>query len=447
MENLAKMKLHDIDQRAMANSKYIGAFVGNSYQEGLTTCLLGSEQAKWVRRTAEKLLKQTGSYELYQSTEGADVVKLRHPQIELGDFLGKGSFSNVYAIKSFRKLPPGLKLNSEKYVVKLLQPKFAMRPQELAKRAADLAKDGLILASLNHKHILKVKGWTPTLLAGFETAGRHDSFFLVLEKLQTSLDKRMEEWKKKSKNLKFAVFQRESKKSDFWIERMKVALQLCEALKYLHDNRILHRDLKPDNVGFDSSNILKLYDFDMARVMPDIALVDENATFRFTQNVGSLRYMSPECGLGHEYNRMADVYSFSLLLWELLSLDKPYQNVKSYDHKHEVFLAGVRPEIPEKEWPASVCRLLEKGWKPEPTERPDMQYCYEEIICYITSPESPSSESAKDKNGWGWPLVGKDAIIPKSPGADSFSVKMGHSTPRLLRKKLIPQKSLSNLDL
>jgi serine/threonine protein kinase len=449
MDNLAEMKLQGIDSRAMANSKFVGFFVNQSHKEERATPLLNDDQARRVRRTAEKILKESLSHELYRSTEGTNVTGLRHTQIELGDCLGKGSFSEVYAIKAFHKLTPGQKLNPQKYVVKLLQSKYVRKPQELAKRAADLAKDGLILASLDHKNLLKVKGWTPTMLTAFESAGRHDSFFLVLEKLQITLDKRIEHWKQKSRNLHFTLLQRGSKKTSFWIERIEVALHLADAIQYFHDRRIIHRDLKPENVGFDSSEVLKLYDFDVARVMPEISLINPDATFQFTRNVGSARYMSPECGLGHEYNRKADVYSFSLLLYELLSLEKPYQNIKSYDHEHAVFQIGARPIIPE-EWPSSIRDLLEAGWSQEAKSRPDMQSVYGILLSQAAMAESKSSESARNKN-WGWSLMGKDpSSVPQSPSAErqSFSLKMGASTPILSKEKImIDHKSLSKLDL
>jgi serine/threonine protein kinase len=111
-----------------------------------------------------------------------------------------------------------------------------------------------------------------------------------------------------------------------------VALHLADAIQYFHVQRIIQRNLKPETFGFDSSDVLKFYDLNVACVMPEIFLIDPDATFQFTRNVGLARYMSPECGLGYKCNRKTDVYSFSLLLYKLLFLEKLYQNIKSSNH-------------------------------------------------------------------------------------------------------------------
>ena len=51
-------------------------------------------------------------------------------------------------------------------------------------------------------------------------------------------------------------------------ERVDVALQLADAVTYLHSQGILHRDLKPDNIGFDAHGTLKVFDFDVSRRVP-----------------------------------------------------------------------------------------------------------------------------------------------------------------------------------
>ena len=449
MESPRNNELHDIGDRAMAASRFVGTFVGNSYKEGLRAPLLGDEQACRVRNSAEEMLRDSMSYDMYRSAAGerTTITGLRHTQIELADCIGKGTFSEVYSIKAFHKLQPGLQLNPRKYAVKVLQPKAAGNPQILAKRAADLVKDGLILASLDHPHILKVLGWPPSLLIGLESSGRHDAFFLVLDKLQTTLDKQLDQWKQKSRNLGFAIVQRANKKTSFWMERLEVAVHLADAIMYLHDRRILHRDIKPENVGFDSAGVLKLYDFDVAKIMPELSLVDMEATFRFTQNVGSVRYMSPECGLGYEYNRKSDIYSFSLVLFEILSLEKPFQNIKSYDHEKSVFRVGTRPIVPDN-WPDPIRDLLQTGWSPIPTTRPDMYTIYNVLLDQATPPTESEGASPK-KMSWGNPFAGKDSSASTPPKArESIALKMGASTPSLVKGKLVVEpNSLSTLDI
>jgi OCT family organic cation transporter-like MFS transporter 18 len=78
------------------------------------------------------------------------------------------------------------------------------------------------------------------------------------------------------------------------------------------------------NIGFDASGTLKVFDFDLARVLP----AGRDKLFQLTRNVGSPRYMAPEVRCGGKYNLSADVYSFGILLYHLLTLKKPYSSLE-----------------------------------------------------------------------------------------------------------------------
>ncbi len=109
-----------------------------------------------------------------------------------------------------------------------------------------------------------------------------------------------------------------------------VALQIAAGLKYLHSHNIIFRDLKPANIGFDVRGDVKIFDFGLARIMPDDGCPYTDRFFM--SGAGSPRYMSPEClTLGESYNMKADIYSFAIILWEMLSASRPYDFVKSRD--------------------------------------------------------------------------------------------------------------------
>ena len=157
------------------------------------------------------------------------------------------------------------------------------------------------------------------------------------------------------------------------MERSHVILDLAEATAYLHSQRILHRDLKPDNIGFDHDGVLKVFDFDVARILPESLLSDDsNATFKLTKRVGSPRYMSPECARGDQYNAKADVYTFGILCHELMSLVKPYSDMSSDQHDALVFWKGVRPQCPTN-WPVEIRSLLCSCWSEDLHFRPTMK--------------------------------------------------------------------------
>lgn len=90
--------------------------------------------------------------------------------------------------------------------------------------------------------------------------------------------------------------------------------------------------------------------------------------------------MAPEVALGLPYNELCDVYSFSLLLWELLSLQKPYQNLSPDSMRQCVWhhprddhnTSPERPRIHSTTWPISIQDLLQRSWNPILSSRPTM---------------------------------------------------------------------------
>jgi len=163
-------------------------------------------------------------------------------------------------------------------------------------------------------------------------------------------------------------------------KRLQLALDIASALDYLHNQRILHRDIKPSNIGFDRNGIIKLFDFGLSRGFHTFPAKGTSPLYNYTANVGSPRYMAPEVALGKPYNELCDVYSFSLLLWELLALQKPFQHLSPASMRECVwessslsfYEAPERPRIHRSTWPIVLQDLLERSWSPCLKERPNM---------------------------------------------------------------------------
>jgi serine/threonine protein kinase len=369
-----------IDRTVLAKTTFLGDFFAYSYKDGLSASNLSLSTAKKLERASQKRLLKSNSREYYQSSAPlqVSVPGLRHSQIEIGECIGEGSFSSVYTIKSIRRNTSPKKVQASKCVIKILKKDLVQNPAMMAACAADMAKEGYIMASLAHPHVLSVQAWTPTGLAGLKS-GRHDAFFLVLAKLDDTLGDRLKQWKKHQKAIKYSLVQRGIKKTNFLKERLQVALHLADAVAYLHSQHILHRDLKPENIGFDGLGILKVFDFDVARIVVMPTHADSNTTFLFTKKVGSPRYMSPECARGEAYNLKSDVYTFALLLHELLSLEKPYDDIAACDHLYQVFLNGVRPFVPLA-WPLPIQTLIQNAWSEDIRSRPPMQQIHQVLL-------------------------------------------------------------------
>ncbi|EEC51085.1 predicted protein, partial [Phaeodactylum tricornutum CCAP 1055/1] len=88
-------------------------------------------------------------------------------------------------------------------------------------------------------------------------------------------------------------------------------------------------------------------------------------------NTGTSRYMAVEVIRKHPYNCKADIFSFSILLWELMALCKPYDGLVGQQVKECVSVFGERPAIP-RTWPTNLRRVLRRGWGESIVDRPFM---------------------------------------------------------------------------
>lgn len=97
---------------------------------------------------------------------------------------------------------------------------------------------------------------------------------------------------------------------------------------------------------------------------------DERFLFHLSHMTGSLRYMAPENALGQPYNAKCDVYSFCIVLWEMLSCEQPFTKIKQErDFIQKVCIQKVRPRLlrcnssNNKKWLPFACKeILRNGW-------------------------------------------------------------------------------------
>jgi len=143
-----------------------------------------------------------------------------------------------------------------------------------------------------------------------------------------------------------------------------------EFLFHLGFSSVIYRDLKPDNIGFDVRGDVKIFDFGLAKELDPRKKLDDG-TYNLTGDTGSPRYMAPEVFLSKTYNETADTYSFSILCWQILALDTPFDHIRTNSHfEKSVIRGGVRPKIKE-EWGDSICSMLKESFVSNPN-RPSM---------------------------------------------------------------------------
>jgi serine/threonine protein kinase len=128
-------------------------------------------------------------------------------------------------------------------------------------------------------------------------------------------------------------------------ERLKLFLQVLSAVHYANSHLVIHRDLKPSNILVGSDGAVKLLDFGVAKLILD----GEAPGTELTQKAGHAltpRYASPEQLTGEPISTASDVYSLGVVLFELLTGERPYRTkVDSRASLEEAILAGeiVRP--------------------------------------------------------------------------------------------------------
>ncbi|CAN8257763.1 unnamed protein product [Cochlearia groenlandica] len=170
---------------------------------------------------------------------------------------------------------------------------------------------------------------------------------------------------------------------------LKVALDVAKGMCYLHQNNIIHRDLKTANLLMDEYGLVKVADFGVARVQLESGVM--------TAETGTYRWMAPEVIAHKPYSHKADVFSYAIVLWELLTGDIPYAFLTPLQAAVGVVQKGLRPKIPKKTNP-KVKELLERCWHKEAEQRPDFEEIVETLQQIMNEVPYEEEDSGKDKH-------------------------------------------------
>ncbi|RNF20336.1 mitogen-activated protein kinase kinase 2 [Trypanosoma conorhini] len=215
------------------------------------------------------------------------------------ELIGEGSFGKVY--KARRK--------GSGQVVAM---KFIVKKGKNDKELLNLRSEIEIMTKLDHGNII-------TLFEAFET---QQEFVVVMEYAQGELFEVLED----DKNLPEEVVRRISK-------------QLIQALHYLHSNRIMHRDMKPQNILVGQNGAVKLADFGFARSMSYNTMV-------LTSIKGTPLYMAPELVQEQPYNHCADLWSLGCILYQLYYGKPPFYTNHLYKLINQIVNDPVKFEEP-----------------------------------------------------------------------------------------------------
>jgi Tol biopolymer transport system component len=241
--------------------------------------------------------------------------------------IGAGGMGEVYRARD-------IKLGRD-VAIKVLPVAFARD----ADRMARFEREAKVLASLNHPNIATIYGV--------------EEHALVME-----------------------LVEGESPKGPMLFEEAwKIAMQIADALEYAHDKGVIHRDLKPANVKVTPEGVVKLLDFGLAKAFsetPDVAASDPANSPTMTLGatavgaiMGTAAYMAPEQAKGKRVDKRADIWSWGVVLYELLTGRRMFRGDDAADT-----LAAVLKEVPDLEpVPAQVRKLLRRCLERDPKQR------------------------------------------------------------------------------
>ncbi|MBA0706476.1 hypothetical protein Golax_018582 [Gossypium laxum] len=174
---------------------------------------------------------------------------------------------------------------------------------------------------------------------------------------------------------------------------LKVAIDVSKGMNYLHQNNIIHRDLKAANLLMDENEVVKVADFGVARVKSQSGVM--------TAETGTYRWMAPEVIEHKPYDHKADVFSFGIVLWELLTGKLPYEYLTPLQAAVGVVQKNLRPTIPKHTNP-KLAELLERCWQQDPALRPDFSEIIEILQQIAKEVGDDGEDRRKDKSSGGF---------------------------------------------
>ncbi len=254
-----------------------------------------------LRRNIEELLVSYNSDFLESpvfADAGADAVNVNVRlnagkmvgHYEIISMLGAGGMGEVYLARD-RKL-------DRKVAIKLLNEKFEKHESHLQR----FMQEAKAASALNHPNILVI----------YEIGETEDSHYIVSEFIEGETLRAVLQ----GKSLPVAQI-------------LDISIQIANALTAAHTAHIVHRDIKPENIIIRSDGFAKILDFGLAKLVSHAPVGFEEATLKHNETaqgiiMGTVSYMSPEQAKGEKVDERTDIFSFGVLLYEMITGKTPF---------------------------------------------------------------------------------------------------------------------------
>jgi serine/threonine protein kinase len=305
---------------------------------------------------------------------------------ELRERIGRGGMAEVY--KAYHAA-------LDRFVaLKVLHPFLGEDPQFKER----FGKEARNVAQLRHPNIVQVYD--------FDFDPQRELYYMVMEYID-------------GPTLRARLMQHAFQSEHFDItESIRITRDLASALAYAHARSMIHRDLKPGNIMFDSDGRVVLTDFGIARIISGPTVTASGSM------IGTPAYMSPEQGLGQSGDHRSDIYSLGIVLYQLVTGNTPF----NADTPIAIVLKHVNDPLPpprsmNADLPEGLERIIYKALAKSPEERyqnvEDMAAHLADLDSASAMPIPPSSKAG------GYALVTGTGPIPDIALDDDFDQKRG----------------------
>ncbi len=294
---------------------------------------------------------------------------IEYDDVQLAGFLGRGSAGSVFECRFHGQMAA-------------------------AKITYDLAEvEAKLQTRLRHPNVVQFIGY----------AVKQNQYIIVMELMEMDLRRYLEE------NV------HESQSPLPLLLALDIMLQLAEAMNYLHKSEVMHCDLKSANVLINVVENKESYIFPSVQVkLTDfgISKLNLNKSRFATMGVGTAQWRAPEVfrfGSRNKYTKAADVYSYAMVFFEVLTGEMPFENIEQHELPSSI-RNGLRPTLPPDDYcPVHVSAVIKKCWATRPEDRPQFHeicqmlwQCKARILSHSPPHSSPwKSERQKHRNDGG----------------------------------------------